>query len=1211
MRLIPFPAFLILSLTSFTAAIPAAPQPQSKQAVAAYGNLPLNFEANQGQTDPSVQFLSHGQGYTLFLRSGEAVLALHGPDGPGGASNSHGAARDKADSLVRMQLLGSDPAAAILREEPAITRSNYFLGSNPALWHTDIPNYGRIRYRSIYPGVDLVYYGNQRRLEHDFIVAPNADPGAIKLAMKGARKARIDDATGDLILKTDKGNSQLRLLKPVTYQQSNGRRTEIASSYKLLAGNRIGFSVGQYNHAEPLVIDPILVYSTFLGGSGALSASQFFDLAGTGNGDQGNGIAVDASGSAYIVGSTYSTDFPLTSGAFQSQNNAPTYSSTAFVSKLNPAGTALVYSTYLGGSGGDMGYGIALDGAGNAYVTGATYSTDFPVTCGALLTTNPSKTSGASTGFVTKLNATGTALDYSTYLGGSGNQTTPAQGDVTQAIAVDGAGSAYITGYTWSSDFPTTAKAFQQDFAGSSTVSNAFATKLNSTGTALAYSTYLGGSGSSGSGDVGNAIAVDSFGDAYIAGNTASVNFPVTPTAYQTVNHFVSVEFGFYTGTAFVTKLNPAGSAETYSTYLGGSGGDLATAIAIDNSGYAYVAGNTGSADFPVTAGVIEGSSYGANAAYLNGFAAKINPDGAGLAYSTHIEGRAITLSGLAIDSSGAAYLAGSAPATYDGNFAGFQPTPDALPAVGSATGNSAFVVKLSPDASVMNYATLLGGSMNDAALAIAIDPGKNVYLTGYAYSSDFPTTQPSGNPNGFNGASGFVSKFALASEANQTTYPAVPSQKATFLVVNSQYLGSPSACFIGPGNILFVNATAYANQVGGPALNGFMGLLGNYDYTQGSSVEGFLPQNSGFGETQAGLDQPLGGYTIAYGDSVWTGSSLSGNAPVEPCPPLPPEASARASVASGKAGSGGAVHVNLSQPIPMASPAKFTPVPIVPNTSGRSLRASVQANSTPGCLAPPTLLPLTVTIRSTGRLYGAANPGFVYSISGLLSGDVVTVTPTTVATVQSPVGTYPVTALIGGADAGKYAVQIDPGTLTILKAPLYIEANNVPVTYGQNPLPALTGYSLHGFVNGDTAAVVSGTPTLTSPVTSNTPVGVYHIDVQAGSLTAQNYYFDNFYSGEGNVQVYKAPLIIHPNSFVIRAGRPLPTFTYTLSGFVNGESQATATTGAASLTTTAPVPTVPGRYYIIGAQGTLQAQNYSFFEYVPDYGYLSVEDAP
>jgi hypothetical protein len=1203
-------SILFTSITYATAQLPI----KTGHAVssAEYGRLPLSFEANRGQADPSVQFLAHGQGYTLFLQQGEAALTLRSAASPSQAGGE--------TSLLRLQLVGAHRDSAIRSEDQQITRTNYFFGSDPAKWRTDIPNYGRVRYIGIYEGIDLVYYGSQygsqhgdqRRLEHDFIVAPNADPGEIKLAMKGARKVRIDAATGDLILNTGKGSSQLRLLKPVTYQQFNGRRTEVISDYKLLAGNRIGFSLGRYNHAETLVIDPILVYSTYLGGSGALSADQFYQIEGTGNGDQGNGIAVDASGNAYIVGTTYSTDFPLTTGAFQSQNNAPAFSSTVFVSKLNPAGTALVYSTYLGGSGGDMGYGIALDGAGNAYVTGATYSIDFPVTCGALLTTNPSKTSGASTGFVAKLNTTGTALDYSTYLGGSGNQATPAQGDVSQAIAVDGEGNAYLTGYTWSSDFPTTAKTFQQEFAGNSTVSNAFVTKLNSTGTALAYSTYLGGSGSSGSGDVGNAIAVDSSGDAYVAGNTDSVNFPVTPTAFQTANHFVSVPFGFYTGTAFVTKLNPAGSAETYSTYLGGSGGDLATAIAIDNAGYAYVAGNTGSADFPVTAGVVEGSSYGANAAYLNGFVTKINPDGAGLAYSTHIEGRAITLSGLAIDSSGAAYLAGSAPATYNGNFAGFQPTPDALPAVATATGNSAFVVKLSPDASAMNYATLLGGSMNDAALAIATDPGKNVYLTGYAYSSDFPTTQPSGNPNGFNGASGFVSKFALGVEANQTTYPAVPSQEGTFLVVNSQYWASLSLCGISPATQLFVEATAYANLVGGPAINGYMGLIGNFGSSQGDFIEGFLPQNSGLGEPTAG-GVTSGEYTVAFSDPVWGNASLSGNAPLEPCPPLPPgapaAASVRASAAPGNPSSGGAVHVNLSQPIPMASPAKFTPVPIVPNASGRSLRASVQANSTSGCLAPPTLLPLTVTIRSAARLYGAANPGFVYSISGLLSGDVVTVTPSTTATVLSPVGMYPVTALIGGADAGKYAIQIDPGTLTILKAPLYISAANVSITYGQTP--QLAAYHLYGFVNGDTVSVVSGAPLLTTTVTATTPAGTYPIGIQAGTLSAANYYFDTFSNGEGTVQVYRAVLYIQAKNVAVTYGQAPPAnLPYDFVGFVNGEN-ASVLSGAPLLTTTV-TSTTPVGFYRIGVQvGTLSSPNYLFRTTFNGMGSVGVYKAP
>jgi Chitobiase/beta-hexosaminidase C-terminal domain/Beta-propeller repeat/NHL repeat len=740
-----FPAFrLSIFLFSVASAFAFSQAPPQHGQPASYGNLPLLFEANQGQTDPSVQAVAHGQGYTLFLRQGEAVFSLR----------TSGA----AGSIVRMQLVGANPHAAVAEEVPQITRTNYFFGKDPNQWHTDIPNYSRIRNRSIYEGIDQVYYGNQRRLEHDFVVAPGADPGKIVLALNGAKTLSIDPDTGDLIVNA--GSGELRLQKPIAYQQQvNGPRTEIPSSYKLLAGNKVAFTLGRYNRQQPLIIDPVLSYSTYLGGSGN-----------NGNGDQGNGIAVDASGDAYIVGTAYSTDFPATTGAYQTQDKASSGNSTIFVSELNAAGTALLYSTYLGGSGGDFGYGIALDSNNNAYITGATYSTDFPVTCGALQINNPSTTAGAATAFVASLNSDGTVLRYSTYLGGEGNtSTTSAQGDVAQAIAVNPGGNAYVTGYTFSPDFPVTDNAFQQSFAGSATLSNAFVTELNLTGTGLVYSTYLGGSGAAGGGDYGNAIALDSSGDAFIAGSTGSANFPVTSGTFQPTLNGPS--------NAFVAKLSPDGSSQIYSTYLGGAGvpysfyyggtpftseytestGDSAQALAIDSLGNAYIAGITSSNNFPLTAGALEGTgteldayvgpipyagpyTVGVTAFPPVAFVTKLNQDGSALDYSTFLEGQSTAVKGLAVDGTGHAYIAGSAPTLIAGIFGGFQSTPDALP-LPASTGASAFLVKLDPAATVLNYATLLGGSSNDGANALALDSAGNVYLTGFATSTDFPTT--------------------------------------------------------------------------------------------------------------------------------------------------------------------------------------------------------------------------------------------------------------------------------------------------------------------------------------------------------------------------------------------------------------------------------------------------------------------------------------
>ena len=491
---------------------PVAPARQA-QLQAAYGRLPLTFEANQGQTDPQVKFLSRGSGYSLFLTPTQAVMTLRPKKAP--------------VSVLRMQMVGASPHPQVTGQDVLPGTVSYFRGTDPKAWRTGIATYKKIAYKGVYPGVDLVYYGSQNQLEYDFVVKPGADPKQIALSFAGAKSVTVG-AGGDLSLGLAGGAVQWH--KPAVYQVVNGVRRAIGSRY-VVQGHEARFQVGQYDAAKPLVIDPALAYSTYLGGSG---------------GDSGNGIAVDSSGSAYVTGNTSSTDFPTTSGALQTTSAG---SGDAFVTKLNASGTALVYSTYLGGTGSDSGHAIAVDGSGDAYVTGSTSSTNFPTTAGALQTTS----AGSGDAFVTKLNASGTALVYSTYLGGSG-------GDSGASIGLDGSGDAYVTGSTSSTNFPTTAGALQTTSAGSG---DAFVTKLNASGTALVYSTYLGGTGS----DSGQGITVDSSGVAYVTGNTSSTDFPTTSGALQTTSAG--------SGDAFVTKLNASGTALVYSTFLGGSGIDF------------------------------------------------------------------------------------------------------------------------------------------------------------------------------------------------------------------------------------------------------------------------------------------------------------------------------------------------------------------------------------------------------------------------------------------------------------------------------------------------------------------------------------------------------------------------------------------------------------------------------------------------------------
>jgi len=549
------------------------------------------------------------------------------------------------------------------------------------------------------------------------------------------------DAQGDLVLKM--GEDEIRWHKPVAYQEKNGTRQEIAAHYAITDTNRVAFELAKYDAGRPLYIDP-LIYSTYLGGTG---------------GDFGYGIAVDSAGNAYVTGSTGSTDFPVTPGAFQTTGVG------VFVTKFNPTGGALVYSTYLGEGG--WGYGIAVDSAGNAYVTGGAVA-DFPITPGAF---QPTYAGGGSDAFVTKLNPTGSALVYSTYLGGSSSW------DQGNGVAVDSVGNAYVTGYTESADFPITPGAFQPAYGGGDR--DTFATKLNPTGSALVYSTYLGGSGE----DVGTGVAVDSAGNAYLTGYTGSTDFPTTPGAFQTTHNGV--------WDAFVTELNPPGSALVYSTYLGGSGyWNLGSGIAVDGASNAYVSGTTNSTDFPTTANVVQ-PAYGGNS---DAFVSKLNPTGSALVYSTYLGGSGgDTSGGIAVDSQGNAYVTGN---TYSTDF------PTTTNAVQPANGGNsdAFVVKLNPTGSALLYSSYLGGCCSEYGFGIAVDSAQNVYVTGETDSPNFPTMNPFQPALGATWATNaFVTKTSVPTETPTTTTlssapnPSSWGQAATFTAVVTSSVGAPA----------------------------------------------------------------------------------------------------------------------------------------------------------------------------------------------------------------------------------------------------------------------------------------------------------------------------------------------------------------------------------------------------------------------------------
>jgi hypothetical protein len=571
-------------------------------------------------------------------------------------------------------------------------------------------------YDDVYPGIDLVYYGTtQRQLEYDFILAPGADPSEVRLAFDGADRVQLDES-GDLILHA--AGSSVRLAAPVSYQHLNGRRVEVTSSYALGAAGEVRFEVESYDATQPLVIDPVLSYSTFLGGTG-------FDAA--------NDIFVDADGHAYVTGQAGTSNFPTTPGVVQPGRNDANNS--AFVSKLSPDGTTLIYSTYLGGGlfSHTVGHAITVDSGGNAYVTGETAANDFPVTPGAFNT--PPVDYDV---FVTKLNPTGTALLYSSRFGGDFN-------DWARDIAVDADGNAYVTGHTYNHFsqarlFPVTANAFQPQHGGGQV--DAFVTKLNASGSALVYSSFLGGDHF----DFGEGITVDSSGTAYVVGDVRSTNFPTT-------NGVFDRELGGYQD-AFLTKVRPDGASLAWSTFLGGDwsdiggGRDYARAVVVDATGHAYVTGFTDAYDFPTTASAFQPVASGRISGGIGEplddvFVAKFTPDGSSLVYSTYIGGShdstLLELNGvdeahgIAIDAQGYAYITGSTSST---NFPMLKTLPGEN---GYKKWDEVFVAKLSPDGSALAFSTYLSTFGFDEAAGIGLDGAGNIYIAGTTSSFDFP----------------------------------------------------------------------------------------------------------------------------------------------------------------------------------------------------------------------------------------------------------------------------------------------------------------------------------------------------------------------------------------------------------------------------------------------------------------------------------------
>jgi len=613
-----------------------------------------------------------------------------------------------------MRFVNGAPSTPAVEDRRA-SYSNYFVGADRSRWRERVPQYDRVIQRQVYPGIDVVYYGTSvgAHLEFDFVVAPGADPSRIAMRWENAGGVRVNQE-GHLVVSTAAGD--LVQHAPKVYQSREGQRTLVVATYVLGSGGAVAFSLSTYDRSRELVIDPVVTYSTYLGGAAA---------------DAAYAMAVDAAQNVYLCGITYSSDFPRLGSATRNLTED------VFVAKLNAEGTSLIFTTFLGGANMDYCTGMALDQSNNIYLVGWTFSSDFP-----RVNAFDNTLGGASDLIVTKLHSSGTALVYSTYLGGSGAEyvTTGLTAGINNTIAVDERGSAYVGTTTNSDDYPTTAGAFDTTYNGGG--ADAVITKLDPAGNTLAFSTYLGGSGE----DDLNALSIDGAGNVYLCGQTVSPEFPITAGAVDSTLGSFDV---------FVSKLNATGSGLAYSTFLGGADGDFGYAIAVDAFGRAHIAGTTGGVAFPATSGAYDTTPNGGS----DVFVAKLNSDGTALLFATLLGGSGSeSAAGISVDVFGNVSVGGSTSS------ANFPLTGDALDNL--VTGNEGFVALLDSTGSRLLYSTVYGGPGLDSVGAVATDQAGSVYFAGLTVEGGIPTVAGSFDAtyNGdFDGFAGKIANFGFS----------------------------------------------------------------------------------------------------------------------------------------------------------------------------------------------------------------------------------------------------------------------------------------------------------------------------------------------------------------------------------------------------------------------------------------------------------------
>ncbi|HWZ81144.1 MAG TPA: SBBP repeat-containing protein [Terriglobales bacterium] len=703
------------------AATHSAAETTSKAALQ-YGKIPLAFEPNRGQAAPGVRYVSHARGISIFLRDHETTMVA--ADSDSGRANP---------VVIGFSFLGSNLATlprAVSRQEGI---SNYLVG-DPAQWHTGIPTFAQVEYSNLYPGIDLVYYGNGQYLEQDFRIAAHADYRVIRIHLEGVASLQKDSQDGMLKVHTEQGN--FLLSAPTIYQVSGGRRVTIPGGYVVTAKDEVQFRVGQYDKHLPLIIDPVLNYSTYLAGSSS---------------DVPAAIAVDSKGSAYVTGYTFSSDFPVKNPEQAACSNfcgAPD----VFVTKLNPAGTGLIYSTFVGGTNADQGSAIAVDSKGNAAVAGLTWSSDFPLkNATTVILSNYS-----NHGFAFSLTPTGSGLNFSTYLGGTNS-------DASTGISVDATGKVYVAGYTDSPNFPVTPGHQIGPVPGDNGNGNdIFLAQFSRTGK-LAYSTLIGGNSNGYQGTFGISpisVRVDAAQEAILAG-AAFAGFPTTPNSFQP--DYPSSNGG---ASGFIAMLNSTGTALVNATYLGGSAYDAVSQIDLDAAGNVYAAGTAQSVDFPITPGAFQTTHTQPGPV---SFITKMNPGLSELVYSTYFGGtgsgygQGISATGIAVDGNGKAVITGYTNQTDLPLFSPLQSQPPQN-IYGNAT--AAFLAVLNGAGSAVEFSTYFSGSTGTTGQGVAVDPTGNPYLTGTTYDSDLPTTPGAFQtvPPVFNSQHAFVTKFDLSS---------------------------------------------------------------------------------------------------------------------------------------------------------------------------------------------------------------------------------------------------------------------------------------------------------------------------------------------------------------------------------------------------------------------------------------------------------------